>query len=187
MPLHTNQNLHTFIASILALMLLLILIHTVQQISFLYFAAVFSVASLVLISSYKQIPGFQFISSLKRQDRLAVWIALIVLSIIGYLHNANTWIVDGNFHRPTNIALWKSELILGISLFITIAHWLTSILITKHTVIEGKQFAVEFALYVNFSGIALLLWSGESALSFSTFIAAFTLVALVELTLYASR
>ncbi|MBK7991354.1 MAG: hypothetical protein IPK05_16470 [Comamonadaceae bacterium] len=50
----------------------------------------------------------------------------------------------------------------------------------------GKRFATEFALYVNFSGIALVLWTGEAAISMSALGAALALVVLAELTLFAS-
>ena len=52
---------------------------------------------------------------------------------------------------------------------------------------NGQRFATEFALYVNFSGIALVLWTGEAALSMLTLGAALALMVLAELTLYASR
>jgi hypothetical protein len=50
----------------------------------------------------------------------------------------------------------------------------------------GRQFAREFALYINFSGIALALWSGDALLSRSVAATLLAWVALAELTLYAS-
>ena len=111
----------------------------------------------------------------------------IVATIIGYLHNANTWRDSGLFNRPQDIALWKTELILGISLAAPLAHWLASRLLPRTIAMNGRRFAAEFALYVNFSGIALVLWTGEAVLSWSTFGAALALMILAELTLYASR
>jgi hypothetical protein len=32
------------------------------------------------------------------------------------VHNANEWLPDGRLFRPMHVSLWKTELILGISL-----------------------------------------------------------------------
>ena len=40
----------------------------------------------------------------------------MVLTVIGYLHNANIWVSDGFLHSPQDISLWKTELILAVSL-----------------------------------------------------------------------
>jgi hypothetical protein len=52
---------------------------------------------------------------------------LVCLTVIGYLHDANTWSSDGKgFVRPANVAMWKTELILGVALAVpllnTLAH-----------------------------------------------------------------
>ena len=63
------------------------------------------------------VPGFRFLSRLNRVDRLAIWIVLVCLIVIGYLHDANTWTADEHgFGKPADIAMWKTELILGIAL-----------------------------------------------------------------------
>ena len=183
----SNQHFNSFFVGALALTLLMVLVHSITQISPLFFIIIACSGLLILVSNFKKIPGFNFLSTLNQRDQSVIWLTLIVLGIIGYLHNANTWIADGLFRRPLNIALWKSELVLGISLFITISHWTLSFLTHKKNLIKSKEFAIEFAFYVNFSGIALLLWSGDTTLSFSTLLASLTLIALVELTLYASR
>ncbi len=183
----SNQHFNSYIVSALALTLLMVLVHRITQISPLFFISIACSGLLILVSNFKKIPGFNFLSTLNQRDQSVIWLTLIVLGIIGYLHNANTWTADGLFRRPLNITLWKSELILGISLFISVSHWALSILTHQKNVNKSKQFAIEFAFYVNFSGIALLLWSGDATLSYSTFLASLTLIAMVELTLYASR
>ena len=183
----SNQHFSSIIVSALALILLLVLVHSIKQISLLFFIFIASSGMLVLVSNFRKIPGFNFLSNLNQRDQSVIWLTLIVFSIIGYLHNENTWVADGLFQQPTNIALWKSELVLGISIFLSISHWALTVLTDKHNLVKSKQFAIEFAFYVNFSGIALLLWSGDSALSFTTLLASLALIALVELTLYASR
>jgi hypothetical protein len=50
----------------------------------------------------------------------------------------------------------------------------------------GRQFAREFSLYINFSGIALALWSGDALLTRSVAAMLLAWTALAELTLYAS-
>ena len=51
----------------------------------------------------------------------------------------------------------------------------------------GQQFAREFALYINFSGIGLILWSGDAVLSRALVATLMAWAALAELTLYASE
>src|SRR5262249_15903933 len=51
----------------------------------------------------------------------------------------------------------------------------------------GQQFAREFALYINFFGIALILWSGDVVLSRAMVATLMGWATLAELTLYASE
>jgi hypothetical protein len=50
----------------------------------------------------------------------------------------------------------------------------------------GMKFASEFALYINFSGIALILWSGETMLSRNLVVSLLFWSLLAELTLWAT-
>ena len=125
---------------------------------------------------------------LNRADRLAIWIVLICLIVIGFLHNANTWTADGRgFVKPADIAMWKTELILGIALAVPLLNTLARIVQPDEGGSPGQQFAREFALYINFSGIALILWSGDAALSRALVATLMAWAALAELTLYASE
>ena len=49
------------------------------------------VAAALVAGTDFPVPGFRFLSRLNRVDRLAIWIVLVCLIVIGYLHNANTW------------------------------------------------------------------------------------------------
>jgi hypothetical protein len=64
-----------------------------------------------------------------------------------------------------------------------LAGWLLPSLATP----SGRRFATEFALYVNFSGIAMVLWTGPAAVSLNMLGAVIILVLLAELTLYATQ
>ena len=149
-------------------------------------AVVHDAAGIMLLALVAPVSGFRFLATLETSDRLAIWIVMVVLGVIGYLHNTNVWVADGMVNRPSDVALWKAELILGISLAAPAAHWLTGLLLPNLFFMNGKRFATEFALYVNFSGIALVLWTGDAALSVSTLGSALALMVLAELTLYAS-
>ena len=165
----------------------IVIIHWADSVLAAYFILLAAAAALLAVSLNTAIPGLRFLEHLDNSDRLAACIVLVVAAIIGCLHNANTWRDSGLFNRPQDIALWKTELILGISLAAPLAHWLASRLLPRTIAMNGRRFAAEFALYVNFSGIALVLWTGEAVLSWSTFGAALALMILAELTLYASR
>ena len=90
---------------------------------------------------------------------------LVCLIVIGLLHNANTWTADERgFGKPADIAMWKTELILGIALAVPLLHTLARLVQPDTGGSPGQQFAREFALYINFSGIALILWSGDAVL-----------------------
>jgi hypothetical protein len=113
---------------------------------------------------------------------------LVCLTVIGYLHDANTWSSDGKgFVRPANAAMWKTELILGVALAVPLLNTLARMLSPRRAATSGREFAREFALYINFSGIALVLWSGEAVLSRAMVVTLVAWVALAELTLYASE
>ena len=113
---------------------------------------------------------------------------LVCLIVIGYLHNANTWTADERgFGKPADIAMWKTELILGIALAVPLLHTLARLAQPDAGGSPGQQFAREFALYINFSGIALILWSGDAVLSRALIATLIAWAALAELTLYASE
>jgi hypothetical protein len=170
----------------IAMFLAILLVHWVDKFVPLYFIVTAVAAGIMLLGLVTPIPGLRFLATLETSDRLAIWIVIVVLGVIGYLHNANVWVADGMVNRPTDVALWKAELILGISLAAPAAHWLAGLLLPKIFYMNGKRFATEFALYVNFSGIALVLWTGDAALSVSTLGSVLALMVLAELTLYAS-
>jgi hypothetical protein len=171
----------------LAILVAILMVHWVDAFAQLYFASLAVLACLLLSGVAKDIKGLRVITGLQGADRLAIWIVLVTLGVIGYLHNANTWTDDGRFNRPQDLAFWKTELILSISLAAPLVHWMTGILFPAVVLMDGRRFATEFALYVNFSGIALVLWTGEAAISMSTLGSALALVVLAELTLYASQ
>lgn len=169
-----------------SILLAILTVHWVNAFAQLYFAVLAALACLLLSGVAKDVKGLRLITGLQGADRLAIWIVLVALGVIGYLHNANTWTVDGAFNRPQDLAFWRTELILSISLAAPLIHWIAGILFPAAIVMGGKRFATEFALYVNFSGIALVLWTGEAAISMSALGAALALVVLAELTLFAS-
>ena len=171
----------------LAFFLVILAVHWLDSFVPMYFVLIAGAAGIMLLSLATSIPGCRFLARLETSDRLAIWIVLVVLTVIGYLHNANIWVSDGVLHRPQDISLWKTELILGVSLATPLAHWLAGLLVPQLVSMNGQRFATEFALYVNFSGIALVLWTGEAALSVLTLASALALMVLAELTLYASR
>jgi len=170
----------------LVILLAILMVHWIDAFAQPYFVGLAFVACLLLSGAAKDVKGLRVITGLQGADRLAVWIVLVALGVIGYLHNANTWIDDGPFNRPQDLAFWRTELILSMSLAAPLIHWMASVLFPAAIVMDGKRFAMEFALYVNFSGIALVLWAGEAAISMSALGAAMALVVLAELTLFAS-
>ncbi|HAY26601.1 MAG TPA: hypothetical protein DGC76_02730 [Candidatus Accumulibacter sp.] len=66
--------------------------------------------------------------ALDSDDRLALWIIVAVVAIISYLHNLNEWLPDGVFNRATDAALWKTELVLSISLTVALVRWIVTAL-----------------------------------------------------------
>ena len=78
------------------------------------------------------------------------------------------------------------EIILGISLAVPLLHWLIRTMRPEAGSFNGQLFAREFALYINFSGIAILLWAGDAIVSRSKLATFLAWVTLAEMTLYAS-
>jgi hypothetical protein len=148
---------------------------------------IIGIAAALLFAS-RLFTGLVFLARLHRADRLALWMTLVCLTVIGYLHDANTWSSTGTgFVRPTNVAMWKTELILGVALAVPLLRTMARMLSSRRAAASGQEFAREFALYINFSGIALILWSGEAVLSRAMVVTLIAWIALAELTLYASE
>ena len=175
------------ILRVLIVPLVIVAMHSVTRFMPWYFLLIVGAATLLGLSPWMTIPGLRFLSSLQGSDRQATWIVLVCMSVIGYLHNANVWTMENSrFGRPASISLWKTELILGISLAVPLLQWLIRVFRPGMGSINGRQFAREFALYVNFSGIAVVLWSGDAIVSVKLLITVLALASLAELTLYAS-
>lgn len=182
----TNPALHRVaIARIVAVLLATLLMHWVSNLDLIYFTLLGAIATLLLLSHFPALPELPVLRAIRRSDRLAIWIVLAVLAVLGYLHNANSWIADGTFNRPTDVALWKSELVLSIALAAPLVRWIATALVPHWRESGGSYFAREFALYVNFSGVAVLLWTGQAGLSVMVLAALGALVVLAELTLHA--
>jgi hypothetical protein len=163
--------------------LIVVALHAVGEFPAWWLAALGAAAALLLAQS-RPAPR---LARLQREDWLALWIVLVVLALIGYLHNANVWRPDGQgMLRPQQIGLWKTELVLGVALAVPLLSSLRRLLHPAAGQVVGREFTKEFALYVNFSGIALALWDREALLTreFAAMLLAW--VALAELTLYAS-
>ena len=174
-------------ARVLITLLVIVTLHWTDRFAPWYFVLGVVAAGILLVSSFVVIPGLRFLSALSPHDRLSIWIILVASTVVGYVHNANDWLLDGHLFRPVHVSLWKTELILGISLGAPLAHWLAGLLVPWLASTSGRRFAAEFALYVNFSGIALVLWTGQAAVSLNMLGAAIVLVLLAELTLYATQ
>ncbi|MBK7991353.1 MAG: hypothetical protein IPK05_16465 [Comamonadaceae bacterium] len=84
--------------------LAILIVHWVNAFAQLYFAVLAALACLLLSGAAKDVKGLRLITGLQGADRLAIWIVLVALGVIGYLHNANTWTVDGAFNRPQDLA-----------------------------------------------------------------------------------
>ena len=182
---------HLAIARIVAVFLVVLWVHWIDWFGPLATAAFFALLAaagmLLALTYFPRLPQPPALRTLTSDDQLAIWIVLAVLAIIGYLHNANAWLPDGAFNRPTDMALWKTELVLCISLTVPLVRWLATALIPGWGETGGSYFAREFALYVNFSGVAIILWTGEAALSRAALAALLALIVLAELTLHADR
>jgi hypothetical protein len=174
------------IARILMVVLVILGVHVLEGFAPWYFVFLGGAAGVMLLGQLTALPGLGFLTALNASDRLSIWIVLVCLTVIGYLHNANEWVKEGVFYHPLKISLWKTELVLGISLAAPLIHWIAGLFLPWVSRMNGQRFAREFALYVNFSGIALVLWTGNAAIAGVTLCAAVALVLLAELTLNAS-
>ena len=178
----------TALLRLLTVPLITVAVHSVMRFSAWLLVPLGIVAAALVAGTDFAVPGFRFLSRLNRVDRLAIWIVLVCLIVIGYLHNANTWTADERgFGKPADIAMWKTELILGIALAVPLLHTLARLVQPDAGGSPGQQFAREFALYINFSGLALILWSGDAVLSRALIATLMAWAALAELTLYASE
>jgi len=174
--------LRVFLAAAVVLVL-----HSVTRFSPWWLVGIGAVAALLLLGQGDSVAGLRFLARMQREDRLALWIVLVCLTVIGYLHNSNSWGPDGKgFLRAGDVSLWKTELVLGVALAVPLINTLLRFAHPVQTAPVGRQFAREFALYINFSGIALALWSGDAVLSRSMAATLVAWAALAELTLYAS-
>jgi len=159
-------------------------LHSLTHFSAWWLLVIGLAAALLLAGSAGALP---FMARWSRNDRLAPWIVLVVLTVIGYLHNANDWNPDGQgLLRPDRVGLWKTELVLGVALAVPLLHSFGRLLRRSAQHAVGQQFAREFALYINFSGVALALWDGDALLSKQIGATLLAWMALAELTLYAS-
>jgi len=102
-------------ARVLITLLVIVTLHWTDRLAPWYFVLGGAGAGAMLLSS-SVIPGLRFLSALSLHDRLSIWIILVASTVVGYAHNANDWLPDGHFFRPVHVSLWKTELILGISL-----------------------------------------------------------------------
>ncbi len=160
--------------------------HWLGRLAPLYFVTVAIAAAVFAVSGFRNVPGLTGLARLGHAERLVGWIFLVTIGAIGYLHNQITWVPDGHFLRPTDIGIWKTEMLLILALAGPSAHLLFSRILSRLPPVDGKRLAVEFALYVNFSGIALVLWTGHAGISLQALGAAVLLILLAELTLYAT-
>jgi hypothetical protein len=176
------------IATILAAVLVALLaVHWVERLEAWYFLLVAVAAVIFAASSRTEVPGLRGLSRLEHTDRLVVWIVLAALGVIGYLQNLITWVPDGRFFRPSDISIWKAELVMVMALTGPFVHWWLSRILKLLPPVTSRRLAEEFALYVNFSGIAMVLWTGDAGISLSSLAAATVLIVLAELTLHASQ
>jgi len=176
------------IARIVAVSLVVLWVHWVGDFATIAsFVLLGAAAALLALAHFPRLTQPAALRALASDDRLALWIILVVLAIIAYLHRLNVWLPDGLFNRPTDVALWKTELVLSISLTVPLVRWIATALMPEWGESGGSYFAREFALYVNFSGVAIILWSGDAALSGTSLAAMLALIVLAELTLHADH
>lgn len=174
------------VGRVAAVVLAILALHLFERVPWLYFL-VLGVAAVAIFFGFRvDIPALDFLKRLGQSDRLAVWLVLFCLGLIGFVHTSNEWITDGHFLRPAHVGLWKTELVLVIATVAPMARWAPSVFSSHMVTVNGRRFAAEFALYVNFSGIALAFWTDEAAISWRALVAAVVLVVLVELTSYAT-
>ena len=182
------ETLRGIVVRVLVTLLVIVTLHWTDRLAPWYFVVGGAGAGAMLLSSFVVIPGLRFLSALSPRDRLSVWIILVAWAVVAATCTTpNEWLPDGRFFRPRHVSLWKTELILGISLAAPLAHGLAGLLLPRHASPSGRRFATEFALYVNFSGIAMVLWTGPAAVSLNMLGAVLILVLLAEVTLYATQ
>ena len=188
-PQHLRlQKLALRIVTILAVLLAgFLTVHRVESPDAWYFPALGIAAVIFAISSRIEVPGLRGVSRLEHTDCVLLWIGLVALFVIGYLQNLNTWVPDGRFFRPSDISVWKTELVLVMALTGPFVHWWLSRILKVLPPVPSRRLAEEFALYVNFSGIALVLWTGTAGISLGALAAAAVLIVLAELTLHATQ
>jgi hypothetical protein len=179
---------HAFaILSVLAVPFVVLTLHSINRFMPWYFLILVAAALVLMLGPRLRTPGLRLLSTLNGSELQAAWIVLICLAVIGYLHNRNVWTREsGSFHRAANTSLWKMEIILGISLAVPLLHWLIRTMRPEAGSFNGQLFAREFALYINFSGIAILLWAGDAIVSRSMLATFLAWATLAELTFYAS-
>ena len=90
----------------LAFLFAVLLIHWADEFLPGIFVVIAIAAGIMLLNLTVDVPGFGFLNQLKNSDRLAIWIVLVTLAIIGYIHNQNRWIDEGLLNRPNDIGLW---------------------------------------------------------------------------------
>ena len=174
----------TVLGTILAVVLM---VHWVERAAAWYFLGLAIAAVVFAISSLTEVPALRWLARLEHTDRLVIWILLMALGVIGYLQNLITWVPDGPFFQPSDISLWKTEVVLVLALTGPFVHWCLSRMLQVLPPVTSRRLAEEFALYVNFSGIALVLWTGDAGISPGALAAAAVLVVLAELTLHATE
>ena len=176
------------VATVLGALLAIVLtVHWAEQVEAWYFLGLAFAAVILAISSLTEAPALRWLSRLEHTDRLVIWILLVSLAVIGYLQNLITWVPDGSFFRPSDISIWKTELVLVLALTGPLVHWWLSRMMQVLPHVTSRRLAEEFALYVNFSGIALVLWTGDAGISLAALGAAVVLILLAELTLHATQ
>jgi hypothetical protein len=100
---------------------------------------IIGIATALLLAS-RSVTGLGFLARLHRGDRLALWMVLVCLTVIGYLHDANTWSSDGKgFVRPANVAMWRTELILGVALAVPLLNTLARMLSPRREATSGRE------------------------------------------------
>jgi len=149
--------LRVFVATAIVLVL-----HSVTRFTPWLLVGIGAVAALLLLGQGGSVSGLRVLVRMQREDRLALWIVLVSLTVIGYLHNSNSWSPDGKgFLRAGDVSLWKTEMVLGVALAAPLLNTLLRLIHPDPAAPVGRQ----FALYINFSGIALALWWGDALLS----------------------
>lgn len=182
-PHAMGSRLRPGLLRLLAVIGLVLIVHQVARVAPGYFVVLAGAAVALAAGRRGIVPGLDRLARLDRAESSLAWILLVSLAVIGYLHNLNTWTPAGASLRPGDPALWKTELVLVIALAAPAAHGIASRLLRLGPPVPGRRLVTEFTLYVNFSGIALVLWTGDTALSLKALAALVVLILLAELSL----